>query len=61
MKVPFFGLLKIYANKEDINILSNYFIEEKPVTIKINPIVKMGELVKTKEARLVEIIKDEEE
>ncbi|MFY4817943.1 hypothetical protein ACOTWJ_06920 [Aliarcobacter butzleri] len=61
MKVPFFGLLKIYANKEAINILSNYFIEEKPVTIKINPIVKMGELVKTKEARLVEIIKDEEE
>lgn len=60
MKVPFFGLLKIYANKETINILSNYFIEEKPVTIKINPIVKMGELVKTKEAKLVEIIEDEE-
>ena len=60
MKVPFFGTLKIYANKEAINILSNYFIEEKPVTIKINPIVKMGELVKTKEARLIEIMKDEE-
>lgn len=60
MKVPFFGTLKIYANKEAINILSNYFIEEKPVTIKINPIVKMGELVKTKEASLVEIIEDEE-
>ena len=56
MKVPFFGTLKIYANIYDINILSNYFKEEKPVTIKINPIVKMGELVKTKEARLVEII-----
>lgn len=60
MKVPFFGSLKIYANKEAINILSKYFIDEKAVTIKINPIVKMGELVKTKEARLVEIIEDEE-
>lgn len=60
MKVPFFGTLKIYANKEAINILSSYFIKEKPVTIKINPIIKMGELVKTKEARLVEIIEDEE-
>lgn len=60
MKVPYFGALKIYANKDAINILSNYFIEEKPVTIKINPIVKMGELVKTKEARLVEIIEEKE-
>ena len=60
MKVPFFGILKIYADKNKINIISNYFKEEKAVSIKINPIVKMGELVKTKEARLIEIIEEKE-
>lgn len=58
MKVPFFGALKIYTTKQQINEISNYFKEDKAVTIKINPIVKMGELVKTKEALLIEIIKE---
>lgn len=56
IKAPFFGTLKIYANKAKISMISTYFNEEKAVTIKINPILKMGELVKTKEAKLIEII-----
>lgn len=58
MKVPFFGTLKIYANKEQIYDIAHYFQEDEPVTIKINPIVKMGELIKTKEAKLIEIIQE---
>ena len=59
MKAPFFGTLKIYTTKEQINEISNYFKEDKAVKIKINPIVKMGELIKTKEAQLIEIIKED--
>jgi hypothetical protein len=60
MKVPFFGALKIYTTKVQINEISNYFKEDRAVEIKINPIVKMGELIKTKEARLIEIMQEKE-
>lgn len=60
MKAPFFGTLKIYTTTEEINKVSKYFQDEKPITVKLNPIVKMGELIKTKEAKLVEIIEEEE-
>jgi hypothetical protein len=61
MKTPFFGTLKIYTNNEEINIIADYFKNKLPISIKINPIVKMGELINTKEAKLIEILKQENE
>ena len=55
LKAPFFGTLKIYTDDEGINQVSEYF-KDKQIKVKIRPIVKMGGLVKTREAKLSEVI-----
>ena len=59
MKVPFFGTMKIYVSNGDLDIVTDYFKEQKQITVKIKPIVKMGDLIKTREGKLIEIIGEE--
>lgn len=59
MKAPFFGTMKIYVHSHDLDIVTDYFKEKKPITVKIQPILKMGELIKTRESNLIAIINEE--
>ncbi|MGD9970785.1 MAG: hypothetical protein AB7S65_10045 [Sulfuricurvum sp.] len=59
MKAPFFGMLKIHVEQSDFEVISDYFKKKEIITVKIKPILKIGEMIKTKEGKLTEIIEKE--
>ena len=59
MEVDFIGKIKIRANDKHLSVVSDYFKEQKSITIEIEPIVKMGELTETRDAKLIKIIEEE--
>lgn len=56
MDVDFFGKLKIYVNEESLKIITEYFRKNEPIKVEIKPILKIGDLIKTREAKLINII-----
>lgn len=58
MKAPFFGTIKIYVKDDDLEVIADYFKEKKQIVAIIKPILKMGELIKTREGKLIEIIEE---
>ncbi len=59
MEVPFVGKVKIRANDTHLSVVSDYFKEQKSIKIEIEPIVRMGELTETRDAKLIKIIEEE--
>jgi len=58
MEVPFIGKVKIRASNSYLSAVSDYFKESKSIKIEIEPIVKMGELTETRDAKLIKIIEE---
>jgi hypothetical protein len=58
MKAPFFGTMKIYVKDSDLDFISDYFKDKTQISVIIKPILKMGELIKTREGKLIEIIEE---
>ena len=58
MKAPFFGTIKIYVKDSDLDFISDYFKNNEQISVIIKPILKMGELIKTREAKLIEILEE---
>jgi uncharacterized protein YoaH (UPF0181 family) len=56
MDVNFFGKLKIYIDEENLKIITEYFRKNESIKVEIKPILKIGELIKTREAKLINII-----
>jgi hypothetical protein len=54
--MPFVGKIKVRATDEQLSIVSDYFKEQKPIKIVVAPIIRMGELTETREAKLVSIV-----
>ena len=59
MEIAFVGKIKIRASDKHLSVVSDYFKEQKSIKIKIEPIVRMGELIKTRDAKLIKIIEEE--
>ena len=56
MEVNFIGNVKIRANDAQLTIISNYFRDKQSVKVEIEPIVKMGSLVETREGKLINVL-----
>jgi len=58
MEVTFIGKLKIHASNQQLNKVSDYFKNSKAIKIEVEPIIKMGDLIETRDAKLIKIIED---
>jgi ribosomal protein L29 len=58
MEVAFIGKLKVHATNKQLNEVSDYFKSSKSIKIEVEPIIKMGDLIETRDAKLIKIIKD---
>jgi len=56
IEVDFIGKMKIRASDKQLAIVSDYFKENKRIKVLIQPIVRMGELTETRDAKLIKII-----
>lgn len=56
MEIAFIGKVKVRTTDEQLSIVSDYFKEKKSIRIEIQPIIKMGELIETRDAQLINII-----
>jgi hypothetical protein len=56
MEVNFIGNVKIRANDAQLTVISDYFRDKRSVKVEIEPIVKMGSLVETREGKLINIL-----
>ena len=56
--MPFVGKLKVRTTDEQLSIISDYFKEQRSIKIEVAPIIRMGELTETREAKLVDIMKE---
>lgn len=56
MDVNFMGKVKVRANDEQLTVISDYFRDKKSIKIEIEPIVKMGTLVETREGKLINVL-----
>lgn len=56
MDVNFIGKVKVRANDEQLTVVSDYFRDKRSVKIEIEPIVKMGSLVETREGKLINVL-----
>lgn len=54
--IPFIGKMKVRATDEELSRVSDYFGKKEPITVELEPIIKMGELVETRDSKLVRII-----
>jgi len=59
MEVAFIGKLKIHASDKQLSKVSDYFKKSKAIKIEVEPIIKMGDLIETRDAKLIKIIEDE--
>lgn len=58
MEVAFIGKLKVHATNKQLNVVSDYFKNSKSIRIEVEPIIKMGDLIETRDAKLIKIFKD---
>ena len=58
MEVAFIGKIKVHATNKQLNIVSDYFKNSKSIKIEVKPIIRMGDLIETRDAELIKIIKD---
>lgn len=58
MEVAFIGKIKIRATDKQLSKVSDYFKASKSIKIEIEPIIKMGELTETRDAKLIQIIEE---
>lgn len=58
MEVAFIGKIKVHATNKQLNIISDYFKNSKSIKIEVKPIIRMGDLIETRDAELIKIIKD---
>lgn len=58
MEVAFIGKLKVHATNKQLNEVSDFFKSSKSIKIEVEPIIKMGDLIETRDAKLIKIIKD---
>jgi len=58
MEVAFIGKLKIHASNKQLNKVSDYFKNSNAIKIEVEPIIKMGDLIETRDAKLIKIIED---
>jgi hypothetical protein len=58
MEMDFVGKIKIRATDKQLSTVSDYFKENKSLKIEIEPIIRMGSLTGTREAKLKIIIED---
>lgn len=58
MEVAFIGKLKVHTTNKQLNEVSDYFKSSKSIRIEVEPIIKMGDLIETRDAKLIKIIKD---
>jgi len=56
MEVAFIGKLKVHANDKQLKLVSDYFKNSESVKIEVEPIIKMGDLIETRDAKLIKII-----
>lgn len=56
MEVAFIGKLKIHATNAQLNIVSDYFKNSKSIKIEVEPIIRMGDLIETRDAKLIKIV-----
>ena len=59
MKVQFFGKLKIYVEDIDLDEIAECFKIKEQIKITLKPLLKMGELIKTREGKLIKIHKED--
>lgn len=58
MDVDFIGKMKIRATDEQLSNMSDYFKNSQAVKIEVEPIIKVGDLIETRDARLIKIIEE---
>ncbi len=58
MEVSFIGKLKIHATNEQLKIISDYFKKSKSIKVEVAPIIKMGDLIETRDAKLITIVEE---
>ena len=58
MEVAFIGRLKIHINEKQLKVVSDYFKNTKSITIEVEPIIKMGDLIETRDAKLIKILEE---
>lgn len=58
MEVAFIGKIKVRATDKQLSKVSDYFKATKSIKIEIEPIVRMGELTETRDAKLIKIIEE---
>lgn len=58
MEVAFIGRLKIHINEKQLKVVSDYFKNTKSITVEVEPIIKMGDLIETRDAKLIKILED---
>lgn len=58
MEVAFIGKIKVRATDKELSKVSDYFKEQKTLKIEVEPIIKMGELVETRDGKLISIIEE---
>lgn len=56
--VDFIGKMKIRSTDEQLSKISDYFKNSQVVKIEVEPIIKIGDLVETRDARLIKIIEE---
>ncbi len=56
MDVDFFGKLKIYIDEKSLKLITEYFGKNESIKVEIKPILKIGDFIKTREAKLINII-----
>ncbi len=58
MEVAFIGKLKVHMNEKQLKVVSDYFKNTDSIKIEVEPIIKMGDLIETRDAKLIKIIED---
>lgn len=58
MDVDFIGKMKIRATDDQLSKMSDYFKNSQVVKIEVEPIIKIGDLIETRDARLIKIIEE---
>ena len=58
MDVAFIGKIKIRATDKQLSQVSDYFKNQQVIKIEVEPIVRMGELVETRDGKLINIIQE---
>ncbi len=58
IEVAFVGKLKVHMSEKQLKVVSDYFKNTKSIKIEVEPIIKMGDLIEIRDAKLIKIIED---